>query len=58
MAATSQLTPESESMLLGKQIIRVGLNYIVLDSGLNIYLSDSEIDDINSWKLHNQFIEQ
>lgn len=49
MASTTQLSPESVSYLKGKQVSWVGSNYIVLDNGFRIYVSEDEIEHINEW---------
>lgn len=49
MASTTQLSPESVSYLKGKQVWRAGSNYIALDDGFRIYLSEDEIEHINEY---------
>ena len=46
---TTTITQETAEFLIGKKIIEVGTNYIKLDSGLRIYLDESEIEDLNSF---------
>ncbi len=42
-----EFTPPTKDYLTGKKIIEVGKNYIKLDSGLCIYVEDSEIEHLN-----------
>ena len=45
---TEVFNEESKRRLRGKTIVDVGENYIVLDSGVRIYImEDSEIEHIN-----------
>jgi hypothetical protein len=44
---TIKLTEEAKESLIGRKIIEVGDNYIVLDNGCRIYLDESELEMLN-----------
>jgi hypothetical protein len=44
---TIKFTEETKEYLIGRMIINVGDNYIVLDNGCRIYLDESEIQNLN-----------
>lgn len=39
---------QAKTYLLGKEIIEVGSNYIVIDGGWKIYIDEQEISFLNS----------
>lgn len=44
---TQTFTEETKDWLVGKKIIDVKENYILLDNGIRIYLGDLEIENLN-----------
>ena len=48
--SNTQLTEAAKQMLIGKRIHEVGDNYIRLDNGCQIYLTDEEIDSLNPYE--------
>lgn len=44
---TIKFTEEAKESLIGRKIIDIGDNYIVLDNGCRIYLDESEIQNLN-----------
>lgn len=48
---TIKLSNEGKESLIGKRIIDAGDDYIKLDNGLCVYLSEDEIDNIGSCPL-------
>jgi hypothetical protein len=43
----TKLSEEAKNSLIGREIISVGDNYLVLDNGCRIYLDESEIESLN-----------
>lgn len=44
---TTTLNEKAKDSLIGREIIAVGDNYLVLDNGCRIYLDESEIESLN-----------
>ena len=50
---TLSISEEAKESLVGKRIVDVGFNYIVLSNGCRIYLEEAEIDALNDISTHH-----
>lgn len=45
---SATFSQEAIDSLIGKAIIDIGSNYVVLDNGIRIYIEESEIEMLNN----------
>jgi hypothetical protein len=48
--SNTKLTEAAKQMLTGRRIIECGNDYIKLDNGHHIYLTDEEIESLNPYE--------